>query len=196
VSQSAQIIATDRLDLIAMTPELAQLEARSTDALASALDVPVPATWPPDLYESDDLERLSRVLGEPGTAGWALYYVVRREPRTLIGVSGFGGPPGDSGTVEVGYSVLQPFRRRGFASEAVGGLLDKAFSDPRVDRVIAETYHSLAASMAVLVKSGFALTHTDPVDNKLRYELTRASFIQDDDGPPDASGVPTRHPRA
>ena len=156
-----------------MTPALAAAELQGAGSLAAALRVPTPVPWPPDLYEADDLERMAALLKNPGGSGWALYYIIQRSPRVLVGVAGFGGPPNARGIVDIGYSVLEAYRRRGFASEAVAGLLDHAFRNRRVERVAAETYPQLAASIGVLVRNGFAQVSTDSDDGKLRYELKR-----------------------
>jgi RimJ/RimL family protein N-acetyltransferase len=159
-----------------MTPALAAAELQGAKSLAAALRVPTPVPWPPDLYEADDLERMAAVLDTPGAAGWALYYIIERDPRGLVGVAGFGGPPKIDGVVEVGYSVLVAHRRRGFASEAVAALLAHAFGDPRVTRVVAETYPSLPASIGVLVRNGFSQVSAENEDGKLRYELQRPAL--------------------
>ena len=41
--------------------------------------------------------------------------------------------------MEIGYSILADYQRRGFASEAVRGLLDNAYAHRDITRVIAET---------------------------------------------------------
>jgi RimJ/RimL family protein N-acetyltransferase len=51
--------------------------------------------------------------------------------------------------------VLEPFQRRGLASEVVRLLVERAFSAPRVERVGAETFSDHLASLRVLEKNGF-----------------------------------------
>ena len=70
-----------------------------------------------------------------------------RSPRALssrtVGTSGperqvIGpGGPDATGTVEIGYSVLEEYQRRGYASEAVEALVAWAFLRPGVRRVAA-----------------------------------------------------------
>ena len=76
----------------------------------------------------------------------------------LIGNGGYKGPPTSDGTVEIGYSIVEPYQRKGFGSEAARGLVDHAFQYPSVKRVIAETLPYLASSIGVLMKNGFRLT--------------------------------------
>ena len=76
-------------------------------------------TWPqPDL--SDVLPQHARAA--PADLPFGIWAIVERATASVIGDAGFFGPPGDDGTVEVGYSIVPSRRRRGLASEAVGAL--------------------------------------------------------------------------
>lgn len=168
------MITTARLDLVPMTPELAAAELAGADRLAAALACEPPTQWPPDLYEADDLQRLSDLLADPANAGWALYYLLERAaPRRLVGIAGFGGRPDENGMVQAGYSVLAEFRRRGFASEALAGLVAFAFNDPSVRGIIADTYPELEASIGVLLKNGFARDDAPRSDGTIRFRKDR-----------------------
>jgi RimJ/RimL family protein N-acetyltransferase len=158
-----------------MTPALIAVERTGSSALADALNVQPPPAWPPDFYDADDLDRMERLLEDPANAGWALYYLILRQPaRILVGVAGFGGRPSDRGAVEVGYSVLPAFRRQGLATEALAGLLAHAFRDPSLDLVVAETFRELTASIGVLRKNRFQLSKEPGRRGELRYELPRS----------------------
>ena len=158
-----------------MTPELVAAETAGTDHLAAALGVGMPGAWPPEFYDADDLARMSALLADEGNAGWALYYLRERgQPPSLVGVAGFAGAPGADGLVEVGYSILPLYRRRGLASEALSALVTHAFSQPAVRVVAAETYPSLAASIGVLLKNGFQPTASPGQLGILRFERLRS----------------------
>lgn len=70
------------------------------------------------------LEQLAR----PGAAGWSLYYAVAVDYPSpiLIASISYKGPPAD-GVVEIGYSVVPSWQRRGVATDASGALLDMGF---------------------------------------------------------------------
>ena len=53
--------------------------------------------------------------------------------------------------------MLPEFQRHGFATEAACGLLQRAYGDPGVEYVVAETLSDPAPSIAVLHRSGFEL---------------------------------------
>jgi RimJ/RimL family protein N-acetyltransferase len=111
--------------------------------------------------------------------GWWLYFVVLRHGeagRTLIGSAGYKGPASADGTVEVGYGIVRDQHRQGYASEAVRGLLARAFAAPAVTRVIAETYPELAGSIAVLRKCAFRFVGDGSEPGVIRFELTRTEY--------------------
>jgi len=120
----------------------------------------------------------------PDAAEWSMYYIAEAPPTgedlpRLAGAGGYKGAPDDSGTVEIGYGIVADRRRRGYASEAVYGLLARAFADPRVTRVIAHTLAELAGSIGVLRTTGFEFigAGSDPHEpNAICFELPRARY--------------------
>ena len=168
-------LATSRLELVAATVELARAEMDDLPALARGLGASVAAEWPPPLNDRDSQAWTLRFLEQhPDGIGWAMWYFVRRADRTAVGVGGFKGLPAADGTVEVGYSVLEAQQRRGYASEAVEGLVAWAFGHAEVTRVIAETYPELVASIGVLEKTGFRFIGPGSEDRVIRFERRRS----------------------
>ena len=95
--------------------------------------------------------------------------------RVAIGNGGFKGRPDADGMVEVGYSVMDAYQRRGLCTEAVGALIAWAFSHPEVARVVAETNPDNIASIRVMEKNG--LTFTGETDaGEVRYAITLSQF--------------------
>jgi ribosomal-protein-alanine N-acetyltransferase len=154
-------LLTARLRLVAASPLLLRAEMASAQALAAALGADLPATWPPELFEADDIERSLALAEQPGTGGFNLWYLVTRQALggrgrgLLAGVAGFGGLPDEAGVATLGYSVVTEARRRGFASEAVEALVAFAFADPRTRQLAAETFETLIPSIGVLERCHF-----------------------------------------
>src|SRR5581483_11086787 len=101
--------------------ELCDAELNGPAAVAAALGVSVPSEWPPPVFEADDVERVRRQLATGGGDVCTLYYIVlrsHRAKRELVGVAGFVGAPTPDGVVEIGYAILGPHQRRGYATEA------------------------------------------------------------------------------
>jgi RimJ/RimL family protein N-acetyltransferase len=167
------MIRTARLDLIPATPELARADLAGREALGEALGVPVPESWPPELFDEPALRyTLGKLEGRPEAAGWWSYYVVRREEPLLVGVVGYKGPPA-AGAVEIGYSVVPEHRRRGYATEASAALVARAFARADVERVLAETLPELSPSIGVMGKLGFVFVGEGSEPGVIRYALER-----------------------
>ena len=171
------LIRTRRLEL--RPAGVAELEAELSgrEALAARLGVNVPDEWPPDLYDEAALRyTLDVVRKAGGDSAWAMYYMVAPEQGTAVGVCGFKGPPDAEGTVELGYSVVGAYQRKGYATEATSGLMIRAFAEPSVTRVVAQTMPDLAASIGVLEKLGFRFAGVGDEPGVVRYEFTRADL--------------------
>jgi RimJ/RimL family protein N-acetyltransferase len=179
--------------LVPASRECLRAELDGPASLASALGTEIPEEWPPDLYDrSAVLFTLEQLEAAPDDAGWWLHYFVRHpaggravgeEPPTpsrglLVGCGGYRGPPTEEGIVEIGYSVLRGFRRRGFAAEAAAGLVRHAFAHAVVDRVVAETLPELVGSIGVLERCGFHYDGVGSDDRVLRYALGRQDWIE------------------
>ena len=87
--------------------------------LAEALGVNIPESWPPNLYGPRAMQFALTQLNDAPEQGWSFWYLAtREEPCELAGICGFKGRPDESGSVEIGYSILDCYQRRGFATEA------------------------------------------------------------------------------
>lgn len=138
------------------------------DELAAAIGATPPASWPPEHNDAAMFAWVGRLLKKhPDEPGYNTWFIVG--DGMLCGTAGYKGPPSDDGSVEIGYSVIPQAQRRGFASGAVGLLVVRAFRDPRVKLVRAETLVDGLASQGVLRRCGFAQTgsRVDPDDGEL-----------------------------
>jgi len=148
----AEHIETERLRLIPYQPKemLATIEAMEP---GEAKEV-----------SPDWLARLRRATHpDPWTFGFALQDRTSQAP---IGMGGFKGPPGVEGVVEIAYGVNPEHRKKGYATEAAGALVNFAFASDRVRRVIAHTRPHENPSTRVLKKCGFRFVGevVDPED--------------------------------
>lgn len=177
-TSSLRLVKSTRLNLIAATTELINKDITNTDQLAEALGVSVPASWPPDLYGPSTMRYALLQLGDPTEQCWSFWYLMTSdEPGELVGICGFKGRPNESGSVEIGYSVLDSYQRQGLATEAVASLVGWAFSHHNVLEVCAETFPYLTQSIRVLEKNGFQLTGAGSEAGVVRYAVKRSSLI-------------------
>ena len=161
--------------LIAAAIEDLDAEERSVDELCARLGVHPPPLWPPDLNDADSRAYFRHgIVNHPRAPDWWAWYVIYVDDgvATLVGTAGFKGPPDSHGTVEIGYSILGPYQRRGIATLAMRLLMRRAARAPELSDVIAETFPTNAASIRVMVKCGLTYlgTRIDPFDGELvRY---------------------------
>lgn len=168
------VIRTARLDLVAATAEALRADLAGRVALSEHLGVDVPPSWPPPLYDGSAVRwSLARIVEEPEFQRWGTRYFVRRVPGPIaVGAGGYKGPPKD-GAVEIGYSVLPRFQRQGLATEAGLGLVMRAFQEPAVRQVFAETLPELRPSIGVLERIGFRFVGAGSEDGVVRYAIRR-----------------------
>lgn len=171
---------TQRLTLIAATLEHVRIELEAPEHLSILLDARVSSAWPTGEYDRAAMEFFRARLAEGGreVEGWYGWYAVRKadaqSPRALVGAGGYFGPPDAEGIVEIGYSVLPEWRRMGYASELVRALLERAFGQAQVTKVIAHTTEANPASIGVLLRCGFVAVGAGQEADTLRFELCHA----------------------
>jgi [ribosomal protein S5]-alanine N-acetyltransferase len=178
------VITSERLDLILLSPQAidALLEGRRADA-ERELDASIPENWP-DEHDAGFLRYRQRQLERmPQAEPWLVRAVILRGPaRVMIGHAGFHGPPGvngkqDASAVELGYTIFEPHRGHGYATEAATALMDWAHEEQEIDRFIASVAPDNAPSLAIVKKLGFVQTgeQWDEEDGlELVFELERA----------------------
>jgi [ribosomal protein S5]-alanine N-acetyltransferase len=181
-------IRTDRLELVAATVPTLDAALASREALGRALSASVPETWPPEFLDESALSWLRDRLQEcdASESRWWMWFILfddRATGAALIGTAGFKGPPDADGTVEVGYGIVSDQRRRRFATEATQALIERAFGDQRVRRVVGETLPELVGSQGVMQACGMVPTADASAPGMLRYELQRTSWMEKSGGP-------------
>lgn len=173
-----RLIKSPRLNLIAATTDLIKKDIAGRQSLAEALAVNVPQSWPPELYGPRAMQYSLTQLGDGSEQGWSFWYLVTADAAgELAGICGFKGRPDALGSVEIGYSILGCYQRRGFATEAVLRLVGWAFSHHNVNEVCAETLPHLTQSIRVLQKNGFQLTGAGSEAGVVRYALKQSNLM-------------------
>lgn len=167
-------LSTERLVLVPATPELIREAFVGDAALARSLGAQVPDDWPPEFYDADALAyTLERLESGEASGVWTTYFFLRAEDRMLLGIGGYHTAPSEEGAVEVGYSVVPTLQGHGYATEATGALVDRAFEDPAVTRVVATTLPHLTPSIRVVEKLGFARSDVAPEPGVIAFVRSR-----------------------
>ena len=158
--------------------ERLRLELLSPEAIEDLLREPPP--WVDRHLRAFLRMRLDQLRRDPTYRPWAPRLIrLRDEPSVVVGNVGFHGPPGTNApsiptAVEIGYGILEPYRGRGYATEAVGAVIAWAQRQPGVDRIIASISPTNEPSLAIARRFGFVEIgrHWDEEDGEeLEFEL-------------------------
>jgi RimJ/RimL family protein N-acetyltransferase len=175
---SVASIRTARLELVSMSIAFMRaLVARDIPTAAREIGAAVPDDMPDDLVNFLQY-RLAQVEADPTIVPWLGRGMVLADAtngRRVIGTIGFHGPPDDQGRVEVGYRVDPPYRRQGYAGEAVRALFDWAWSTHGITRFVASISPDNEASLRLADGFGFVEvgSHMDDIDGlEIEFETT------------------------
>ena len=159
-------ILTPHLHLRAATAALLRAERDAPATLPALLGACADEAW--KALPAFVLEMMLRRADERDENGclWPVFYVVERTENLLIGSINFKGLP-RAGEVEIGYELARAQWNRGYGTEAVAALCERAFARG-VIRVCAGVDEGNLASARVLRKNGFERDGTDS-NGRLRF---------------------------
>jgi [ribosomal protein S5]-alanine N-acetyltransferase len=144
-------------------------------SLFRLLGAEVPSEWPPEHWEPHVFAFMEKQYAQsPQTLGWHRYVVLGGEHPVLIGTMG-GFPRGES-EAEIGYSILEPWQRRGLATEGLMALMTELFEADGLQSISAQTFPVLTPSVRVLEKCGFRLNGAGEEEGAVRYRLEKSRF--------------------
>ncbi len=87
------------------------------------------------------------------------FVIAEQASGQAVGTIGFFGPPDATGTVMIGYGLVEPARGHGYATEALRALIAYAARQPASRRMVADPAKDNVPSQRVLLKAGFTATH-------------------------------------
>jgi RimJ/RimL family protein N-acetyltransferase len=165
-----------RLRLVAITPEMLLAEQEADAArLGSLLRARLTEEWPPVDWEPYLHKMIQKQYDElPTSFGWHRYVVLDGglgRSRTLVGA--IGGFPRAYGDVEIGYSTLPAFQRRGYATAAARALVDWLLTQEGVRSVSAQTYLYVPESIKVMQRCGMSYVGEGDEVGTVRYRKVR-----------------------
>ncbi|MBE7492321.1 MAG: GNAT family N-acetyltransferase [Planctomycetes bacterium] len=151
-------IETPRLILVPFDlPLLRAAQAGDRAGVGAMLDAVIPADWPSEGVREYQLpEQIAHLNRQPADLSWLGRLILLPQPRALVGGINLKGPPDARGRVETGYEIAGPFRRKGYASEAVEALCAWCFGQPGVTAVYARTQTANSISQHMLQRLGFS----------------------------------------
>jgi RimJ/RimL family protein N-acetyltransferase len=168
-------IVTSRLSLIAIMPEMVKSEQADDHRLGELIQCAIPTNWPPVDWEPHVFDFvLAQFEQHPDQIGWHRYvtFVPANGVRTLIGSLGAFSKSTNPVECEVGYSILPPFERRGFATEGTLALIDYLRGEQQLTSIIAHTFPRLTGSIRVMEKCGLTFEGPGEEEGTIRYRLS------------------------
>ncbi len=164
------------LRLVAITTEMLAAEHENDVAgLAGLLRAKLTHEWPPVDWEPYVYRIIEKQYDEwPASFGWHRYVVLDgglTRPRTLVGA--IGGFPRAHGDVEIGYSTLPAFQRRGFATASAQRLVEWLLGLEGVRSVSAQAYVRVPESIKVMERCGMRFVGEGDEAGTVRYRRMR-----------------------
>jgi len=172
-------LTSNRLRLIPLTLPQLQLLAQSRASLEASLGLALSdMDFDGGLGFMDEFRAvipsyvIPAVAAHPDHFAWYTHWlVVHRALDLTIGGMGLTGLPDAEGRLMLGYFIDRKFENAGFATEALGCLLDWVLENPAVQSVAADTLVEGLASQRVLQKNGFVAA--GPAEEGLRWVRRR-----------------------
>lgn len=170
-----------KLRMVAIAPEMLAAEHESNGGeLARILKARVTDEWPPVDWDPHVYRIILKQYDEwPESFGWHRYVVLESglgRPRTLVGA--VGGFPRAHGDVEIGYSTLPAFQRRGYATAFAKKLVEWLLTQNKVQSVSAQTYPRVTESIKVMERCGMSFVGDGDEAETVRYRRMR-SLLQE-----------------
>lgn len=100
-------------------------------------------------------EMLELMLSLNGFEEWGSDWKICLKTGVTVGGIGFKGLPDAEGIVEIGYGIDEAYRQRGYATEAVDGMVKWAMKQNGVKYITAQTDPNNKISQKVLSANGF-----------------------------------------
>ena len=164
------------LRLVAITTDMLTAEHSGNAAgLGTMLRAKLTREWPPVDWEPHVYRIIQKQYDEwPGSFGWHRYVVLKGglgRARTLVGA--IGGFPRAQGDVEIGYSTLPGFQRRGYATASARTLVEWLLTQEGVQSVSAQTYPRVVESIKVMERCGMKFVGEGDDSGTVRYRRVR-----------------------
>jgi RimJ/RimL family protein N-acetyltransferase len=121
----------------------------------------------PEGVRAEIREMVGRAPGGPG--GWVQLSVTERDSGRLVGDVGLSPADGEPGVIKVGYTISPVFQGRGYATEAVGALVDYAFDTLGAD--VVRAYASVDNVPSVRVAEKVGMTLMERIEHRYGNEI-------------------------
>lgn len=150
-------VETERLILLPLDSNHLSLSIENFQELEKKLGLTITYTKLSEEMQYAMKVRRKKVLLDESNYLWLTNWaIILKEINCIIGFIMIKGYPNEIGEVIVGYEIENEYQCKGYATEAVSGLIKWIFKDERAKCVIADTEKFNIPSHRVLEKIGAA----------------------------------------
>ena len=171
------MIETARLRIVPLTYEHLVKYVNNDPSLEHDLNLlPTNRTISPALAEALAQSILPRVANTKNNFRYVtLWSVSLKNEKIAVGDLCFKGEPDEKGEIEIGYGTYDEHRRKGYMTEAVGGMLNWARNQKGIKSIMAETEITNTGSIKILRANGFVIYKEKDPAVWLRVALRKRS---------------------
>lgn len=151
------MMETERLILTPLTYEQLVKYCKADNALENELNLnDTSRTISAELKEALEQTILPNVADTTKDYLYStLWTVISKQDNKMVGDICFVGEPNSEGEIEIGYGTYNEFQKKGFMTEAVGGMINWAKSQPKIFSILASTEKENIGSFTILLKNNF-----------------------------------------
>lgn len=162
-------VQTNRLILVPFTLDIFEQIAENDFSFLANHHLKRTEYWPDEEfyeYVPRAIQNLRKVEYPTGFESWM---IIKKETNEIIGDLGFKGFNFLSHSCDLGYAIIEPERRKGYAMEACLGLIDWVKNIDSTIAITAATQHDNFGSMELLKKMNFFEINRD--DELIYWEM-------------------------
>ena len=163
---SVENIITERLILIPFTYKIAKALIEGKLEILKDIGLNIHPCWP----DVDTIETLPKIIRNLETVeeptGFGSWIISKKDGMYGIGDAGYKSKPNKKGEIDIGYSLTESERKKGYAIEVAKALTNWAFSNEEVKAITASCALNNIPSARILEKLGM---HKVSQDNEMMY---------------------------
>ena len=133
---------------------------------------------PANYFDSEGFKEITRELLTEQTNRDVYMHLIRDAQGVMVGRINLSVLGNDQKIAELGYRIGENYTNLGYASEAVRLVLDKAFNNYGLNRIIAGTATDNLASKRVLLKNGFTFSKIIENDLQIHNEWVHTAVFE------------------
>lgn len=164
-------LQTKRLRMVSWNLEFALAALQDKAKLGQMLSVKVPEDFPNEPVRLYSLPlKVKKLEQDPSVGQWS-GMIVHVSDAIVIGSMGYKSTPDETGSVEIGYDIIPEYQGHGYATEMAQAMIQWAFQQTNISRVMAECLATNASSIRVLEKVG--MNRLDTTDEMIHWEIRK-----------------------